>query len=420
MKHTSFLALVLCLLAGALRAATVSGTVTDQFSNPVAGQIIHVTDSNNNFNLLDTTNASGAYSVTLPGSVVIGTAIISSTPACGIIMMNYAVYSGGNIISNFINQCPSTSSYVLQGSVTLSGVANNGIADLYLIEMDYDSVLSSWTLTAIDTITTTSTGTFSQTYTSYPGTTGGGLLLKAALRSNHPNYANYLPTYYTSSLLWSGATNLTASNFIGNAITNINMTVGVNPGGPGFIGGSVLQGANKAAGVGDPLSSRLILLTTMAGQPVRYTYSNASGQFSFSNLAYGTYKVFGDAWGKQNPALVVSISAAQPSISNITFEENSGSFVGQIGGLGIGDISGKLSSIEAYPNPAGDHVLLAGLDAIAGEKLVTLCNVNGAVLSQHRFLQGKSAVVPTAALPAGLYILHLQTGEGSATLKIVK
>ena len=419
MKPTSFLTLLLCLLAGAIRAATVSGTVTDQFSNPVANHTVYVGDTSSTLNLSATTNTSGIYSITLPSTLPIGTHLYIYIYTCGTLRTDTAVYNGSNITCNIIHGCPSSSTYTLQGTVTLSGATNNGIADLYLIEADYDSVLTSYTLTAIDTIATNSNGAFSQTYTSYPGNTGI-LLLKAALRTNHPLYASYLPTYYDSSLLWSGATSLTASDFLGNAVMNINMIAGTNLGGPGFIGGSVLQGANKTAGVGDPLSSRLILLTTMAGQPVRYTYSNASGQFSFSNLAYGTYKVFGDAWGKQNPALVVSISAAQPSISNITFEENSNSFVGQIGGLGIGDFSGKLSSIKAYPNPAGDHVLLAGLDAVAGEKLVTLCNVNGGVLSQHRFLQGKSAVVPTAALPAGLYILHVQTSEGSTTLKIVK
>jgi hypothetical protein len=419
MKHTSFLVLFLCLIAGAVRAANVTGTVTDQNANPVTGQSIIVTDSLNTFSLTATTGAGGTYSVTLPSNVPIGMQIEISTPACGIIMTSYAVYTGASITSNFVNQCPSTSSYVLQGNVTLSGVANNGVADLYLIEVDYDSAVASWTLTAIDTITTTSTGTFSQTYTSYPGVTGGGLLLKAALRGNHPNYAAYLPTYYTSSLVWSGATNLSASNFIGNAMTNINMTAGTNPGGPGFIGGSVLQGANKTAGVGDPLSSRLLLLTTMTGQPVSYAYSNASGQFSFPNIAYGTYKLFGDAWGKQNPALIVTISAGQPSVANITFEENSTSFVGHVGGLGIRPVSG-LQGVKVFPNPATDVVSLSGLSGTAGDKAISLRSMNGAIISQHQVASGVDPVIPTDALPAGIYILDVHTEQGTTQFKIVK
>lgn len=422
MKHASFLALLFCLLAGAVRAANVTGTVTDQNANPVIGQMISVTDSLNTFSLSTTTGAGGAYSVTLPSNIPVGMQIVVSTPACGIIMADYAVYNGSvaNIAVNFVNPCSSASSFVLQGSVTTSPAGSNGAADLYLIEVDYDSVLQSWTLTAIDTITTTSTGAYSQTYSTYPGVTGGGLLLKAALRSNHPDYAAYLPTYYTSSLVWSTATNLSAANFLNNAITNINMTAGTNPGGPGFIGGSVLQGANKTAGVGDPLSSRLLLLTTMSGQPVSYAYSNASGQFSFPNVAYGSYKLFGDAWGKQNPVLTVTVSAAQPSISNITFEENSTSFVGHIDGLWVGNAPTSLSSVRVFPNPATDLVQLNGLDAVHGEKTLTLAGVNGALIAKQTVAQGEVASISVGSLPAGVYTLRVQTADGTATFKVVK
>ena len=76
---------------------------------------------------------------------------------------------------------------------------------------------------------------------------------------------------------------------IGFYRTNISLIAGTNPGGPGFIGDSVLLGANKSAAVGDALDGRMLLLATSSGQAVAYTSSNASGQFSFPNLAYGTY-----------------------------------------------------------------------------------------------------------------------------------
>jgi hypothetical protein len=196
------------------------------------------------------------------------------------------------------------------------------------------------------------------------------------------------------------------------------MTAGTNPGGPGVIGGSVLVGANKSTAVGDPLSSRLLLLTDNAGLPVAYTYSDASGQFQFPNLAYGTYKIFGDAWGKTNPALTVTISAAKPSITDVVFEENNKTFKGHIGGLNVSGAA--LSGVAVYPNPVTDHVQFSGLSSIGGAKTIVLSDVTGAVVSRLVVEQNGNASISTAALPAGIYMLQLQTTEGSASYKIVK
>jgi hypothetical protein len=196
------------------------------------------------------------------------------------------------------------------------------------------------------------------------------------------------------------------------------MAAGTNPGGPGFIGGSVLVGANKSTAVGDPLS-RILLLTTMSGQPVAYTYSDASGHFQFSGIALGTYQIFGDAWGKTNPALTVTLSAAKPSVSDVVFEENNKTFKGHIGNLNAGTTI-ALNAVAAYPNPVTDHVQLSGLNAISGSKTVVLTDITGAVIARQTVEYGSPASISTGTLAAGIYMLQLQTSEGSASFKIVK
>src|SRR5437764_808468 len=64
----------------------------------------------------------------------------------------------------------------------------------------------------------------------------GDLLVKAALLSSNSSYWSYLPTYKENSLTWNTAH---AASFTLGA-NNIHMVAGTNPGGPGFIGGSVL------------------------------------------------------------------------------------------------------------------------------------------------------------------------------------
>jgi hypothetical protein len=73
---------------------------------------------------------------------------------------------------------------------------------------------------------------------------------KAALLPGTPFYDDYLPSYYSGSLLWSGATPLlplsNASWWGGCNIPHfyIDLIPGQNPVGPGFIGGLVREGAN--------------------------------------------------------------------------------------------------------------------------------------------------------------------------------
>jgi hypothetical protein len=331
--------------------------------------------------------------------------------------MNTFFWYGSNVTSNF-SLCGSTTPYLLHGTVSLGGATNNGVAMVYLIRQEYDSTLMDTVLTAIDSMTTNPAGggTYSKGYSSIPY---GTLLLKAALVPSHPSYASYLPTYYSSSLMWSGATALNSARFNSANVTNINLIAGTNPGGPGFIGGSVLLGANKGAAVGDPLSNRILLLTTGTGQAVGYTYSNAAGQFSFSNLPYNTYKIFGDAWGKSNPMLTVTISAGNASVSNIIFEENSSKFEGHIGNLGIGG-NNPLQSVSVYPNPANNYVSLSGLSNINGNKTVVLRDITGATISTTDVKAGANPNIITSDLPAGMYMLQIQTAEGSASYKFVK
>jgi hypothetical protein len=199
------------------------------------------------------------------------------------------------------------------------------------------------------------------------------------------------------------------------------MVPGVNPGGAGFIGGSVVLGANKGAAVGDPLAKREIILTNAAtGAAVAYTYSDAAGKFQFTNLAYGTYKLFGDVWGKKNPPLTVTISQGKGSVNNVVFEENSKDFTGRIGALSVNGFNPQLAAISVYPNPANDYVHVDGLGAIKGPKVLTLSAINGAVIATQTTDAGQSGQFSTSSLSPGIYLLRVQTEVGLVQLKIVK
>ncbi len=411
MKRISLLTLLCCLLAGLAGAVTISGTVTMGAPGiPVVSQKVYVIDSFNTYRDSTVTDINGQYSFTLPTGISNPSWYYLNAPACGLANIKMATYTGSNMTTNFNISCLSYPTW--QGAVTLGGV-NTSQAMVYLIRKQYNPTLMDTTLTAIDSVVTNSTGHYAKRYASIPS---GTLLLKAALLPAHSSYLSYLPTYDTISTTWSGARALTPGTFSNSTIA---MIAGVNPGGPGFIGGSVLVGANKGTAVGDPLSQRILLLTNNAGQPVGYTYSSATGAFQFPNLAYGTYRINGDAWGKTNPQLTVTISPSKPSVSDVVFEENNKTFKGHIGSLSI-STSAKLNAVTVYPNPVTDLVQFSGLDAISGSKTVVLSDVTGSVIARQIFEVGASTSMATANLAPGIYMLQVQSSEGTASFRIVK
>jgi hypothetical protein len=337
------------------------------------------------------------------------------TATCGITYFQNVFYQGINATAN-ISVCGGSNPL----TDTTSGwvfFAGNGAynaaypAIVYLIEKDTDTVNTSYILNLLDSTYTDSNGNYQFVY--YAGS-HPPYLIKAALLPTNANYANVLPTYFDSSLTWDMAT----PTAYGTGSVNIFMIGGTNAGGPGFIGGSVLQGANKTTAVGDPLNKRIIILTTMSGQPVRYAYSDAAGHFSFSNLAYGSYKLFGDAGGKTHPALTVTISATQPSVSNVIFEENNKTFKGHIGPNGIEDVNAD-HSYGVYPIPVKEQLNITHLDDVKGTKTIRLVGVTGNLV--YSVVTSDATVsIPASQLPAGVYSLIINSEEGAEVYKIIK
>jgi hypothetical protein len=422
MKQISFFALFLFFFIANSNAATVSGTVTNIVTGkPQPNMQVLIADSLGSpaYYASATTNSSGVYSFTLPASVSIGDKLtVVMSDSCYYYFSASYTYTGANIVHNF-SACPGpTGPYFLTGRFSLPGATATTMRHFtaYIISMQYDPVIMDTTLTIVDSIVTSSI--YPRFYKSYNSLPVGTLFVKVALNPLDSEYVNYLPTYYDSVLQWSSARALTLTNFTKPNRTDIVMKRGINPGGPGFIGGSVVLGANKSTAVGDPLNKRILILTNAAtGQPVAYGYSDASGKFQFPNLAYGTYKIFGDAAGKKNPPLTVTLSAAQKSVSNIVFEENNKKFEGHFGNVGIGSVN-SLPGVSVFPNPVTDFVRVQGLSSIGGEKTIVLSSMTCAEISRQTV--SNDASISTATLPAGIYLLQVQTEAGSASFRIAK
>lgn len=280
---------------------------------------------------------------------------------------------------------------------------------------------NSYTLTAVDSQQVIDSV---HIFSFNPPQVGSGcqLLIKAAFMPSSANYSSYIPTYYAATtsgvgnVSWSGATAVS-----GAGRYDFTMVAGTNPGGPGFVGGSVLAGANKGTAVGDPLEGRIMILTDMSDNAVAYTTTDAQGEFSFSSLANGTYKLFGDQWGKDNPALFVTVDANNQTINNIVFEENNTQFKGRyVWATNVTNVNSELSKVSVFPNPVQGQINIDGLNNISGNKVVTITSVTGAVIFSQTYNEGQQVSIDANDMAAGLYMLEVQTTAGNKTFKLVK
>lgn len=391
--------------------ATFSGTIVDPKGTPISGANVSI-----NSTVWTTTNSSGAYTLTIPSTYTYGTKLNwNAAYTCGSRNISHN-YTGASFVRQ--DTIWNTGCFTIGGTITKQGGGAAASAKVYLIGEYQDSTVTpiGTILVALDSTITNSSGKYSFTRAGYYI---NPQRIKAALQTSDANYWNFLPTYHDSSLNWSGATTFRDTAWLTNANNlNVSLRSGTNPGGPGFIGGNVLVGANKSAAVGDPLAERILLLTTVNDVAVGYTYSDATGAFSFPNLPYGTYKLFGDAGGKTNPPLLITLSAGSATVNSVVFEENDKTFEGHVGNVGVR--TQKSDDLRVYPNPAGAYIILNGLNKLAGTKTVTVKNVAGAVLFTQEVSSGDILNITTEKLPAGMYMLQVQSASGVRNIRFVK
>ncbi len=288
-----------------------------------------------------------------------------------------------------------------------------GPSEVWLIQ--YDSLTGI--LSALDTVLSQdSAGVTTYHFSQVPP---GNYLVKAALLPVNPGYASHIPSYHQSSLFWHQADTIqvTAGNIHQASVEFIQ---GINPGGPGFIGGLVTQGANKAPG--DPIEGVIVLLLDElnGGQPVAYDVSGIDGRFGFSNIPLGTYSVYAEVPGKLTTPPVVSIDANNPIHDKVEIVVGSNIvFYVRHTTKSLADLIGN-----PYPNPANEWFRVPVRFRENTTLITTLSDLAGRrVYEEVQYLTSGEVemTIDVSALQAGVYFFTVTTDDGaSITRKLVK
>lgn len=291
--------------------------------------------------------------------------------------------------------------------------AGNQVADDFTAWLIvYDS--TAGTLTAVDTFVSDSNN-FGFFFFVAPN---GDYRIKASLNQGSSQYASYMPTYYGDELFWQNAIVVNQNTF---PFAQINLIAGNNPGGPGFVGGLVSQGANKAEG--DPLSGMHVIVTNDQGDAVMHTSTDEDGEYELSNLAYGTYHIWIEMWGRNLEYHSITIAPGSEIHNNVDFEVTDENVTAS-GTTGIDDLLDPVS-LQIFPNPlSGEQDLNVRLSLKqSAEVNFSLQNMVGQTVinETERMIAGPQAkTMKVSSLPAGVYLLRMNVnGESMSPIKVV-
>ncbi len=291
--------------------------------------------------------------------------------------------------------------YDIDGTVTFN--TNDAATPGYVRLIEIDSTNGGLSLVQVAATATDSLGHYH-----FGGVAYGNYFIKAELSPNSPAYATHLPTYYGNVLFWSSATSVTAGN--PNTGYNIQLVNGNNPGGPGFIGGLVSQGANKTEAEGDPIAGSQVMILNMTNDAFLYLFTGSDGTFSFSSLPYGTYQVYTEVVGLPTTPVIVTIEPGNTTITDVQVVISSTDVA-----TGIEKTASVVEVKGLYPNPAKDNVNINLSNLKESNISIQVTNVAGVEILSQAFKAGKgenTVSLPISGLTEGVYFVKI-TAAGS-------
>jgi PKD repeat protein len=307
-------------------------------------------------------------------------------------------------------------------TVTVTGTTANFIS----FNINWDSTLNInsssfkvWLITfdtltniinAIDSVTVS--GAYGQVAYQFNNVAPGSYRLKAAVVSGAAGYTQLAPTYHATSTYWANATMV---NHTGGASTNRNiyMQAGSSANGPGFVAGNVTLGAGKGTATGVP--NLLILLRNASNQLVKSTFTNANGDYSFSNVPVGTYTIYPENMPQvTTPSAAFTISTTNANVTGMDFTKNSKKIVPN--SLAVASLSNAVFCSIA-PNPANDVVTIQLQNANAPAQ-VRIVDVLGKTMLTTS-LQTTTSTINTSALAPGMYYMHITQGAAQQVERLM-
>jgi hypothetical protein len=282
---------------------------------------------------------------------------------------------------------------------TVYDAGNNPIPGCRMYAVYHDTMLQ--TITAMDSFFADTSGNYSY------GSCESNVYLKATPDSSM--YPNLMPTYHTTSLMFSTANGIICP---GGILTgqDIHLIAGSNPGGLGFIGGFISQGANKTAA--NPVVNLPVFLIDASNQnPIAFTHTDALGYFRFTGLNGGNYTFWVDhpqTDNSQSPMVALNAGHSKDSLQFeltpllLILEEEAINRMNEV----------AEAILNLYPNPGTDRLYINGF--IHTPVQIQLLNTAGKEIEiqTQKMQDGSIEIQGISALPLGVYGIRVIDVKG--------
>ena len=247
------------------------------------------------------------------------------------------------------------------------------------------------------------------------------IFLKAT--PNALDYPQQMPTYADTTLFWNSAI-----PFYPVQQTplehNFSTLFGINPGGPGFIGGLITQGANKMSAIGDPVPGlRVFLRDANTDMILGHRITDINGYFSFAGIPLGDYEVVPDKPNVSTtnvPAL--ALTAQTQVLDSLDFQLHSTWLELVLHPNGVVN-SVPQFQLQVSPNPFAESTQVMFHLNEDSDLEWDVYDAMGRRLSASksiRLSQGAHPFEMGASLPAGIYFLQIQVNGAAHSVKIIK
>lgn len=233
-------------------------------------------------------------------------------------------------------------------------------------------------------------------------------------------FPHYFPTYYGDVLQWQDATSYNLFNQpfqIDVDLKSYDQPVFGN----GKIQGTVIRnddyipqfkglednGISSSVISGDSIRIPLnLFLVNDNNEVISYVpknyFTGDDGYFSFDDIPYGNYKIRTEMFGRQALEFPVSVDETQ-AVSDFYFIDiqNNNILLGTETPVNQGDI-------KLFPNPCVDHFQILDLDA--GEKKITISNMQGHILLEEKLID-RDVEISCDSYAAGIYLVSVTTSQ---------
>lgn len=335
-----------------------------------------------------TFNNAGDYIVSLIASNCYGHDTVGFTVAQGTQAHGHVTHSGGDVVDGLALLYPSQAMYIALDTFQIQTLDASG-------------------------------------YYHFTNVPQGNYLVKVF--ANSTTYPTLVPTYFTNDWAWDSSTTFVQGCYT-DGLADVTM-VELTPMTPniGFAQGYVLEGDGFGRAQGDPIHGVDIKLgITGTSNIVATDTTDAAGQFTFTNVGFGTYTVYVDIAGLERDSVYTfTIDALNNQFPNLYYVVDSVKIT-IIPGIGIEDFSASnIGKMDVYPNPSKGNTFIeyainanaeVSLDVynLLGIKVQSLVNAYQLSGEYHCNFNPKNA-----GLEPGIYFIALSANGKTRTKQII-